>query len=246
MWSPFATRIDGMRDPSLGVEREEWGLLVHTTGGGITDKAKKKSRHPLEVAIDWYRESQNGANGYKWGGPTYVGDHDGGLYQLAPDNVKTAHAGDRSDKYPQGTRPLYFDGSWESHCSKITVEQWRKRWPGRKHPYTLFPSKSPNDDYVGLELIPIGDGFGGAPMAPGLRFTKAQHDSVARLGRDLAARHGWPHDWYKRSRLLGHEDVDPIHRSFPDGGWDPGALRAKPYFDWSYVIEVIASGGPAL
>lgn len=77
-------------------------------------------------------------------------------------------------------------------------------------------------------------------MAPGLRFTTAQHNAVAALGKDLAARHGWPADWHKTGRLVGHEDVDPLNRSDKIGGWDPGWLRSRPYFDFAYVRQLIA------
>lgn len=233
--------VKGVRNPQLGVTRAAWGYLIHTTGGGVTDKAKRQGRSPIEVALEIYVASQNGSNGYMWGGPSYVGDFDGTIYQIAPDDVKTAHAGDRSDRYPSGTRPLYLDGSWERLASTTTVDQWRAKWPGRKHPYALFPSTSPNQDYVAIEFLPIGDGFGGEPMAPGLRFTQAQHDAAIKLGRDLAARHDWPEGWHKSGRLVGHEDVDPLHRSDHEGGWDPGWLRAKPYFDFAYVRAGMAT-----
>lgn len=231
-YSPLAIKVAGVRDPSLARRRSPWGFLVHTTGGGITPLAKKQHERPIDVAIKVYINSQNGSNGYLWGGPSYVADHTGELYQLAPDEALTAHAGGAH-------RAAYLDGSWEKHASAAAVAAWRASWPGRAHPYSLFPSTSPNNDYVGLEMIPIGDGFGGEPMAPGLRFTKAQHDAAVALGRDLAARHGWPAGWEKTGRLLGHEDVDPLNRSDAGGGWDPGWLRAKPYFDFAYVRREI-------
>lgn len=238
-YSPLAKRVrggaTGVLNPANGIAREAFGYLIHTTGGGVTDLAKRKKRKPIDVAIDVYIASQRGSNGYKWGGPHYVGDHDGTLYQLAPDNVKTAHCGGRSEKYPDGTRPFYINGTWVAKVTAAVVAEWRKRWPGVKHPYALFPSRDPNTDYVGLELIPIGDGFGGEPMAPGLRFTKAQHDIAIALGRDLGARHEWPDGWHDTGRLVGHEDVDILNRSDKVGGWDPGATRPDPYFDFAYV-----------
>lgn len=234
-YSPLAKRVAGVRDPALGSLRSPWGYLVHTTGGGVTDLAKKKGRNPLDVAIDIYIASQNGSNGYKWGGPHYVCDYDGGIYQLAPDNVKTAHCGSRSEKYPHGTRSFYIDGSWVKEIPVGVVGVWREQWPTKGHPYSLFPSMDPNTDYVGIECIPIGDGFGGAPMAPGLRFTTKQHNAVAALAEDLAARHSWPEGWSKSGRLVGHEDVDILNRSDRHGGWDPGWLRASPYFDFAYL-----------
>ncbi len=226
--SPLAKQVPGVRDPKLGRDRMPWGLLVHTTGGGVTALAKKQRRAPISVACEVYINSQNGSNGYLWGGPHYCLDHDGTIHQLAPDNVLTAHAGG-------GNRQAYLDGSWEARCSPPTVAAWREQWPKYRHPYQLFPSTSPNDDFVGLEMIPIGDGLGGEPLAPGLRFTAAQHDAVIALAIDLGERHGWPVGWQRSCRLLGHEDVDPINRHDVRGGWDPGWLREAHYFDFEYV-----------
>lgn len=242
-YSPIAHQVTmGVRDPDLGVERTAWGFLIHTTGGGVTREAREEGIKPIDWALRYYIGSQNGSNGYKWGGPHYVGDHDGTLYQIAPDNVKTAHCGGRSEKYPNGTRQHYIDGSWIMKIPHSVVEAWRKKWPLTRHPYSLFPSRDPNTDYVGLELIPVGDGFGGEPMRPGLRFTKAQHDCAIKLGLDLGLRHEWPESWHRAGRLVGHEDVDILNRSDKVGGWDPGALRPQPYFDFDYVRSGIAAG----
>lgn len=238
-YSLLATTVAGVRDPKLARTRKPWGFLLHTTGGGITSKAKREGRKPIEVALEYYISSQNGANGYTWGGPAYVIDHDGSIHQIAPDEAVTHHAG--------GTNGAsYRSGAWTGQVSAATVEHWKKRWPTFAHPYSFFPSSSPNTDYIGCEMIPIGDGFGGKPMRPGLRFTQAQHDAAVRLGLELALRHGWPPDWSssKRGRLLGHEDVDPIERHDANGGWDPGFLRAAPYFDFDYVRRNIA--GPPI
>lgn len=226
--SPLAKQVPGVRSPKLGRARQPWGYLLHTTGGGITDMAKKKKRRPIDVAIEIYIASQNGSEGYKWGGPSYVIDHDGSISQIAPDDIMTAHCGGAH-------RAEYIDGSWIHKANPAAVAQWFAHWgPRYKHPYQLFPSTSPNVDYVGCEMIPCGDGFG-EPMAPGLRFTKAQHDAAIDLGKDLGARHGWPAGWHRTSRLLGHEDVDILNRMDKLGGWDPGWLRAKPFFDFDYV-----------
>lgn len=233
-YSPLARRVPGVRDPLLARPRKPWGFLLHTTGGGVTAKAKRDGASPIAVAIAVYISSQNGSNGYFWGGPAYVADHEGALHQLAPDEALTAHAGGPH-------RGAYLDGSWVGKVSPETVAQWHRRWPGRKNPYSMFPSTSPNVDYVGLEMIPIGDGFGGEPMAPGLRFTRAQHDAAIALGHDLAQRHGWPAGWYDSGRLVCHEDVDPIERSDAHGGWDPGVMRTLPYFDLEYVKRGLAS-----
>ncbi len=227
--SPIALQVPGVRDPSLGRRRAPWGFLLHTTGGGITDIAKRKHEKPIDVAIQTYINSQNGSNGYFWGGPSYVIDHDGSVHQIAPDDILTAHAG-------SSNRPRYFDGEWETSCSAETVARWNAAWgPRHCHPYELFPDTSPNVSYIGCEMIPIGDGFGGDPMASGLRFTKAQHEAALGLAIDVGNRHGFPDGWRSSSRLLGHEDVDPLARSDAGGGWDPGVIRINPYFDLSFV-----------
>lgn len=239
-YSPLAKRVTkGVQNPLDGLQRTAWGYLIHTTGGGVLDKAKAQGKKPLDVALAYYFASQAGANGYRWGGPHYVCDHDGTLYQVAPDDVKTAHCGGRSEKYPNGTRSLYIDGNWITKIPAAVVALWRKRWPNAKHPYALFPSRDPNTDYVGLEMIPVGNGFGGEPMRKGLRFTKAQHDAAIMLGRDLGMRHEWPDGWQNTGRLVGHEDVDILNRSDSLGGWDPGACRPDPYFDFDMVRTAI-------
>lgn len=240
-YSPIAQKVPGVRDPATAALRTIFGYLIHTTGGGVVHRATLTGRTPLQVAIDYYIASQNGANGYLWGGPSYVIDYDGGTYQLAPDEIHMNHAGDHSPTYPHGTRGFYLDGTWEKMVSPETLALWKHAWPGRKHPYSLFPSVSPNDDYVGVEIIPIGEGFGGDPMFPGGKFTRAQHDAAAALGRDLGVRHALPNGWQWTNRLVGHEDVDPIQRSDAHGGWDPGDLRAHIYFDMGYVRERIGT-----
>ena len=232
--SPLAVQVDGMRDPVKGHRRIPWGLLLHTTGRGVPALAKKRGEQPIEVALRVYRASQNGSNGYMWGGPGYVIDHDGTVYQIAPDDVKTAHAGG-SD------RKAYLSGDWQQEASDEVVRRWHQQWPGKSNPYHLFPSTSPNDDYIGVEMIPIGSGFGGEPMSPGLLFTQAQHDAAVALAKDVGARHGFPAGWHKTSRLLGHEDVQPMNRDDSRGGWDPGWLREKPYFNFAYVRGMLAT-----
>ncbi len=225
--SPLAVQVAGMRDPATAKRRAPWGLLLHTTGRGVTSLAAKRGEAAIDVAIRVYRDSQNGSNGYKWGGPHYVLDHAGTFHQIAPDDAKTAHAGG-SD------RAKYLSGDWENEASLEVVQRWHEQWPHLRNPYDLFPSKSPNDDYVGVEMIPCGAGLG-KPAGPGLLFTTAQHDAIAPFARDLARRHGWPGDWHRTGRLVGHEDVQPIERDDAHGGWDPGWLRAAPYFDFERV-----------
>lgn len=228
--SPIAVQVEG-RTTNVKF-RTPWGLLLHTTGSGIVEKAKKTKKTPIEVALKWYRLSQDGASGYPWGGPTYVMDHDGTIYQIANESIVTNHCG-------APNRADYLAGTWINKCSKAMVAQWHAHWgPKYKNPYQLFPSKSPNTDFVGVEMIPCGAGFG-TPMRPDLKFTRAQHDAVITLGCDVAKRNLFPTAWANTSRLVGHEDIQPIDRHDKNGGWDPGWLREKPYFDFSYVRDGI-------
>ncbi len=233
-YSQLAKKVPGVRPLTDASYRDPWGLLVHTTGGGVTALAKKRKERPIDVAIRTYIASQNGSNTmpngkpYFWGGPSYVCDHDGSLYQLAPEEVLTNHCGG-------GNREFYRDGTWTKKANPAAVAKWCAQWgPKYDDPYDLFPAKSPNVNFVGVEMIPVGDGFGEA-MAPGLRFTKHQHDTIVDLARDIGGRHGWPAGWWRTSRFLGHEDVDILNRMDKGGGWDPGFLRSVPYFDFTYV-----------
>lgn len=219
--------------------RNPWGFLLHTTGSGVLRRARADGKSPIDVALQVYRASQGvtghpGSNGYAWGGPGYLIGHHGEIHQLAPDDVMTMHAGgpDRSS---------YLSGAWRARVSAETSTRWAAQWPGVASPQHLYPSESANADYVGAEMIPCGMGYG-EPLRAGLRFSAAQHDAAIALGRDLAARHGWPAGWARTPRLLGHEDVQPIERQDGQGGWDPGWLRGRPYFDFELVRAGLSAG----
>lgn len=228
-YSPIAIQVEHRTDAIR--TRVPWGLCLHTTGRGVPTAAKKRGKTPIEVALRIYKNSQNGGNGYPWGGPAYVIDYDGTIYQLAPDDVRTQHVG--------AARRTYLSGAWLKKASPKAVELWRARWQGYASPQHLFPDKYPNTSYVGCELIPCGSGFG-TPWRPGLTFTEAQHTATIRLGSDLAERHGWPAGWAATSRLVGHEDVGLVDRCDRGGGWDPGALRDAPRFDFVSVRAQLA------
>lgn len=232
-YSPLAKKVQGVRPIADARIRDPWGLLIHTTGRGVPEHAKKNKTRPIDVAIKTYINSQNGSNGYFWGGPTYICDHDGSFYQLSPEEVQTNHCG------APGVRTKYLSGSWISLCHPSAIAAWHSQWgPKYRSPYHLFPATSPNVNYVGVEMIPCGAGFG-EPMA-GLLFTQAQHDAIVDLARDIGQRHQWPNGWHRGPRLVGHEDVDILNRMDKNGGWDPGFLREKPYFNFTYVRNRIA------
>lgn len=225
-YSPHAIRLDDVLDPAKGKRRSPWGLLVHTTGGGVASKAARTGRPAIEIALAVYREMQSdssGSQGYRWGGPTYVLDYDGTLFQLSPDEIQTAHCG-----HPH--RDLYLLGDWGAKCSPATVAHWRQQWPTFPSPQYLYPGRSPNEPYIGVEMLQLPE-----RRSNGLRFTDEQHRRVVELALDLGHRHGWPEQWHQGPRLLGHEDVSPITRHDAGGGWDPGTLRDEVYFDFERV-----------
>jgi N-acetyl-anhydromuramyl-L-alanine amidase AmpD len=196
-----------------------WGLCVHTSGRGILSRALRDDMDPVDAALKWYRASTRS-------GVHYVVGWDGCLFQMLDDNKRGAHVGlSRKD------RRAYLDGSWMWGKSQRALTLWRNKW-ARKSPQHLYPAKSVNDCYIGIEMVPLPALRVGSD---GLWFTPAQHEAVRHLACDLAHRHKWPKGWQFSPRLLGHEDVSSHGRWDNGGGWDPGALRTKPRFDWSAV-----------
>lgn len=228
--SPLARVVPGTRDPSTARKRVPYGVCLHTTGSGLLDSASRAGVSPITRAIQIYVAMQNGSAGYPWGGPGYVIDTDGSIHQIAPDWAATNHCGGND-------RETYLNGAWVKKVSPETLRQWRKAWPKKKSPQHLYPHASPNTDYVGVELIPKP-----GPYAAGrLRFTEEQHGAAAELARDIAERHRFPAGWQWTSRLLSHEDIQPIMRHNYGGGWDIGFLRKHHFFDLTWVRELVCS-----
>jgi hypothetical protein len=227
---------------------QEHGLVVHTTGGGLPGKAVARGLYPTVLGVEHYGRSHGCHYLCGWRGL------DGDLLQLADDREQAHGVGVRADDPAsnQWTSVRRGRGAWERDLPIDLVVRWRRRWPEWANPLDLLPgTETANAAYLHLELIPCV--FHGArelvtaaePMAPGLRFTRAQHDAVAGLARDIADRKGWHQvgaaaPWWRTPRLLGHEDLTPLSRHDRAGGWDPGALRPQPYFDWGYVLQRIA------
>lgn len=203
---------------------EPWGFLIHTSGRGIVERAQKQGRPAIELALEWYRDKDRSGVHYTVGNDQ---GYDGQLYQMLEDNIYGAHVGISSDE-----RTKYLNGTWVNHkdITATAVAQWKERWPTYKSPQHLYPTTSPNGCYIGIEMVPLM-----RARDNGLWFTDAQHEAVQRLANDLAKRHGWPEDWVDTPRLVGHEDVDAFARWDKNGGWDPGAMRLSPRFDWDAI-----------
>jgi hypothetical protein len=224
--------------------RTVWGLLLHTSGRGIPTKARAQGKTPIAVALDVYTRSQDGRlHPYTWGGPSYILDLDGTIHQLAPDSIFTAHAGgpDAATYRKAGWERARGVGLQGNRMAPAFSAAWHAQWDDfAQTPIKLCPHGDPNVDYVGVEMLPVGAGFG-LPLRPGLLFTQASHDAIAAFARDFGRRHAFPPGWEFTPRFLGHEDVQPLQRGDARGGFDPGYLRAAPYFDFAYVRARVRS-----
>jgi hypothetical protein len=223
-----------------------YGLVVHTTGGGLPASAQEKGVYHTVAAVDWYSRSHgcHYVNGWQ-------GSRGGDLLQMANEREQANGVGISNPSEPaKDQRASVEAGRFDADLPEVLVRLWHERWPGHAHSLELLPgTKTANSCYVHVECVPcvyhfrdeLVTGEGVEPLREGLRFTEAQHETVALLAVDIARRNGWPLDeeWWRTPRLVGHEDLTPITRCDPNGGWDPGYLRERPYFDWDYVYELI-------
>jgi len=204
-----------------------YGIALHTTGSGIVEQAIKLGIDPLEHAVNYYLKPDSYS-------AHYVVGYDGALVQISLEEEKCYHIG-----LTEEDRKAYSSGAWEKKVSPTTLKCWKDRWPVNKNPLHLTPTKGFNESFVGIEMLPLLSGSKWQPMFKGSRYTLAQHQMVVMLAKDIAERHGFPDKWHRSSRLLGHEDCTPLTRSVKSGGWDPGASRMEPWFDWEWVLNMI-------
>lgn len=210
-----------------------FGLCVHTTGSGVCNRAWKAGGDVFSWAIDYYCRT---------GGTHYIVGYHGQIVQVGDEWYQARGVG--MTEQIASIRA----GRFHRDLSATAVKHWLKAWPGLSSPLDLFPGSSANQAYVHVELPPCiwhnterGRREFSAPRhSHNSRYTRAQHDAIVELACDIARRHQWPSNWFTTSRLLGHEDLSPLTRSTSSGGWDPGALREQPRFDWGYVRSEIA------
>lgn len=209
--SRVAVLIENHRDVRDRSRPEPWGLCIHQTGRGIVERAKQSGADPLSFALSFYAGSPAFAH--------YLIGWKGETFQIALDNERAPHAG-----ISRRERKLYRSGAWKKKVSPAALDLWQRRWPFQD-PTELYPTTSPNDSYLGVELLPLAD----------RTFTDAQYRALVALWRDIEDRHGI--DLLDDGRLVGHEDIEPLSRWNKGGGWDPGALRRKPRFSLTHLIE---------
>jgi N-acetyl-anhydromuramyl-L-alanine amidase AmpD len=204
-----------------------FGVAVHCTGSGIVTKALARGADPFEYALAYYlRPDSYFAH--------YVIDFDGTIAQIADEHERAPHIG-----LPSADRDAYLSGRWKKQLPTTFVSAWAKRWPKRVSPSHLYPGASPNNAYVGMELLVWQAGCSGAPRAPGRKYTTAQHDAAAELAVDIARRWELPAGWPDTGRLACHEDITPLKRTSKGAGWDPGVIRAAAWFDWEYFKDAV-------
>lgn len=251
--SPLAKEIPGRNNDNRSSRQRRKServsrVVAHMTGGSIVKKAIDHGRDPVEKCLDYYTSKGTSSH--------YLIGYDGTVYQMTDDHLRVGHVGVTTKE-----RAEYLNGGWArgndvngEKVSPQTVELWHAAWPHYKSPQHLFPSRSINDVSVGVEMPPCGynqrGGWkpldGQTPMRPGLRHTREQHLMFAALAVDVASRWKFDDGWWndpkggpRSPQLPGHEDVDLYGRSQRSGGWDPGALRTSPWWDWDYVISSI-------
>lgn len=217
-WSGLAARrpVEGLRLRRI----TPYGVCVHTTGRTIVERALKAGKNPIDEVIAYYQADWKSHYVIGWGGD---------IFQFFPDTYRGAHIG-----VSPAERKRYLSGAWlVDFKDAVGLELWRKRWPLYTSPQHLFPGASPNGAYLGVELVPLLDEH------DGLWYSADQHQAVVDLCHERAFYHGWPAGWFTTGSLCGHEDLDAYARWDKGGGWDPGGLRLRARFDWSFVRSAL-------
>ena len=120
-----------------------YGTMIHTTGDGPPSRAHKRQTSPLQEALDYYTKVSTG--------PHFVVGPEGRIVQLRSTREVAWHC-----KQPGDDRDAYFDGTWEAKVGPKLAAWWHSRWPGYLSPAHLYPSRYPNEDYFGIEVVPAG------------------------------------------------------------------------------------------
>lgn len=213
-----------------------YGVCLHTTGDGIPAAIVKNSTDPVKETIDTYAKmaANNGV------GPHYAITPDGQLIKFRDHAEVAWHAGTSASE-----RQAFLSGTWEDgvRCPKAVSDWWKLRWGAQyKSPQHLFPSRSPNADYIGIELVPCGTYSGniwqpllGVPSTPKGRYTGQQYQTAALLTMSLARAYNLTDDFWNTGRLVGHEDINPLTRP----GWDVGAFNG--WWSWSLFRDMLKS-----
>ena len=232
-FSPIAKRS---REPWDGRPRPlKWrgavhGLVVHTTGRTIVNRAIKLGKDPGQFAIDYYQRTT---------GTHYVIDYDGTIWQVASEHERAYGVGTKEQENAENSRE-----GWQKIAGPIVAQAWIDTWGNTRTPLGLIPDH-PNACMVHCELPPLPAERRNEALASGLWYTAAQHEAVAHLAIDIAQRNGFAHVrawWLPKAgeRILEHGDITPVSRMDPNGVYDLGGRRLSPRFQWPFVYTAIS------
>lgn len=228
-----------------GEDRDVFGIMVHTTGSGPPKRAWRRQngyvsgvQSPMAVMTEIYE-------GMKTVGPHFAIDPFGGVVQYRSAKHVAHHCRMRDSE----RRPL-LDGHWRNDRNRIEkylVEYWDDKFPNfsTRGPAHLYPSRYPNTDYIGIEMMPCGhrlkgkwtNHWGTQPNSR-LRHSQESYITLCALIAHLCKKWSIPLN-FRSGRIVGHEDINPYTRP----GWDPGAPNGN--FDWKFV-ELISKGFTSL
>jgi N-acetyl-anhydromuramyl-L-alanine amidase AmpD len=221
--SPLAHCIRGVRDAD-GKANDPRCVVVHCTGSSLANKSIESAyeRSAVDFGLDVYLS--RAANAVY---PHYLIDFRGAIYATCSEDQRARHAGWSKS----GGKEFWTSGAWSAPA------WWKSAWPDAETPLDLLPLgvESPNTNSIGVELLIHHQ-----------RYTADQYRALGRLLVDLERRYPAIRlDRAPQARLLvGHEDIYPVSgeggRANAGGGWDPGAHRVNPFFDWSRVWTEVA------
>lgn len=242
VWSPLATPATHPRDVSDRTRPA--GIIVHTTGSGIVDTARRAAADPLEFAVSFYTSRDNAFAHYLVG-------HNGEIVQIAADTEKAWQAAWKSWE-----QQAYRDGSWITKWARDYADavvpvpdSFYQSWQDRWNPLGFQSPAGLVDKVAGSKRSQPNSTFCGVELLDAKPFTPAQYNSLAKLVLDLSIRWAIPITYngvqasppytatLPSPYLLGHEDVCPARRykrvnRATGAGWDPGG-----HFSWPMLLQ---------
>lgn len=200
-------------------------MVVHITGRATWKNAARNKQHPLaRLERILFNNPSNESTS------TYSLDPWGELWQHQLESQQPWAQGFDRNAVKRKPTPRWWHEYWGEFDANIGVVDDDERAPELLHldgPLELIGSRrNANYNAVSVECVQWGNQF---------LLTTAQYQVLSLLIGDVCERHNLPKD---PLHVCGHEDVAPWYRGDSDGGWDPGARRAEPRFDWEAVLSL--------
>jgi N-acetyl-anhydromuramyl-L-alanine amidase AmpD len=189
--------VKPLLSPTEPFKKAPIGLVVHTTGGALVDRAHALGITPTERALKLYRELMRE-------GPHWLIDQDGSTFNIQPAELVAYHVGTLN--YKKRAAPVVQrEYAW-----------WRAAFPGLtsvgQHP--LWRTGSVNAVAWGVEVIPPSDD----PSAP---WSDAAVDALADLIEKL------PIAKARGATIVTHSEVSPYTRTAGGRPWDLPTAQAE-------------------